>query len=54
MSRDMRLNARQQKATDLALKGHNLFISGGGGTGKSVVIREIKQRLTEAGKNVML
>ncbi|NLD10275.1 MAG: AAA family ATPase [Clostridiales bacterium] len=50
----MRLNARQQKATDLALKGHNLFISGGGGTGKSVVIREIKQRLTEAGKNVML
>ena len=39
------LNDEQQRAYDAALAGFNLFITGGAGTGKSTVVRAIKQRL---------
>lgn len=48
------LNRKQQEALDLAKTGLNLFITGGGGTGKSVVIKAIETALTEKGKRMML
>lgn len=39
------LNAEQQRAYDAALAGYNLFVTGGAGTGKSVLVRALKQRL---------
>ena len=39
------LNAEQQRAYDAALAGFNLFVTGGAGTGKSVLVRSIKRRL---------
>lgn len=39
------LNAEQRRAYDAALAGYNLFVTGGAGTGKSVLVRAIKQRL---------
>lgn len=48
------LNRKQQEALDLAKTGLNLFITGGGGTGKSVVIKAIETALTEKGKRVTL
>ncbi len=39
------LNAEQQRAYDAALSGFNMFITGGAGTGKSVLVRTINSRL---------
>lgn len=36
------LNKEQQYAVDLAVSGKNMFLSGGGGRGKSVVVNEIE------------
>ncbi|KWT67504.1 DNA repair and recombination protein, putative helicase [Hyphomicrobium sulfonivorans] len=41
----MLLNPDQQHAYDAAVAGYNLFVTGGAGTGKSVLVRAIKQRL---------
>lgn len=38
---DVVLNTQQRQALEEAKAGKNLFITGGAGTGKSVVLREI-------------
>lgn len=43
--REEPLTGQQLKAILLAAQGHNLFISGGGGTGKSFLLRELSQLL---------
>ncbi|CAJ2512169.1 Uu.00g051840.m01.CDS01 [Anthostomella pinea] len=42
----------QQDAVDLAVKGHNVFITGSGGCGKSVCVKALRDRLRAMGKNV--
>lgn len=44
----MELNEKQQMAIDKALAGKNLFITGSGGVGKSVVINELSSRLSKS------
>ena len=47
------LNPEQQRALDLVLEGKNIFVTGVGGTGKSVLLREMRRRLEkEMGKVV--
>ena len=46
------LDEEQQKALDLVMSGKNMFITGVGGTGKSVMLKEIKKKLEEKGKVV--
>ena len=41
----LRMNERQSIAVNLASEGHNLFINGAAGTGKSFVLTEIVRRL---------
>ena len=42
------LNAEQQQAFDAVLAGHNMFVTGGAGTGKSVLVRAIRRRLANS------
>jgi ATP-dependent DNA helicase PIF1 len=49
-SRD--LSAQQRRAVDLALRGRNVFITGGGGVGKSVAVRHLVSALRAAGRRV--
>ncbi|KDN66351.1 putative PIF1, partial [Colletotrichum sublineola] len=44
----------QQDAMDLALRGHNLFITGSGGCGKSVLIKALHMNFRARGKKVHL
>ena len=46
------LNRRQRRALNEALKGYNLFITGGAGVGKSYAIKVIIQSLQKSGKSV--
>jgi len=48
------MNTQQKQAIDLAIAGHNLVILGSAGTGKSFVLREIKESLLSLGKSVKL
>lgn len=48
------LNKEQKKALSYALKGDNLFISGGAGTGKSFLLRVIAWELRERRKEVVV
>ena len=48
------MNEEQQSAIDMALQGHNLFLLGSAGTGKSFVIKEIQKRLSETGNTVKI
>lgn len=48
------MNAEQQRALKIVLKGRNVFITGQGGTGKSYLIGEIKKAFTNAGKNLAI
>ena len=49
---DQTLNADQQRALDLVLQGQNVFVTGVGGTGKTVLLRQMRRRLKENGKVV--
>lgn len=48
-SRPIVLDAAQLRCIELALDGKNVFISGGAGTGKSLVLRQVVQQLQERG-----
>ncbi len=48
----MALNQLQQEALDTVLQGHNIFLTGAGGVGKSFLIHRITQELTARGKRV--
>ena len=50
----MGLTKGQQAAVNAVQQGHNTFITGGGGVGKSYVINHIVDMLRSAGKNVMV
>ena len=42
----MSLNEKQAEALNIAEYGHNLLVTGQGGTGKSFLIKEISKALT--------
>lgn len=44
----------QQEAVDYALSGRNVFMTGSGGCGKSVVVRHLLKKLQAEGKNVSI
>jgi len=46
------LGVEQKRALELARKGHNLFITGGAGTGKTFILKEIIRELEDKGKHV--
>ncbi|ORC88583.1 PIF1 helicase-like protein [Trypanosoma theileri] len=46
------LNNEQQQVVDFVLEGYNTYIGGGAGTGKSLLIRVIKQELMNRGLSV--
>ncbi|KAH9599672.1 DNA helicase Pif1-like [Trypanosoma melophagium] len=46
------LNKEQQRVVDFVLEGYNTYIGGGAGTGKSLLIRVIKQELMNRGLSV--
>lgn len=46
------LNAEQQAVLDQVFEGKNVFVTGPGGTGKTLVIRELRRQLEAKGKNV--
>ena len=48
----VQLSHGQANIVSLACKGHNLFVTGQGGTGKSTVVREIISNLQAVGKRV--
>ena len=50
----MALTVGQQKALDLAKAGKNIFLSGGGGVGKTYVAQKIIGELKKAGKEVLI
>lgn len=51
-STEFELSPAQKRAVDLAADGRSLFITGPGGTGKSVVTREVVKALRAAGRKV--
>jgi len=46
------LNAEQQAVIDQVFEGKNVFVTGPGGTGKTLVIRELRRQLEAKGKSV--
>lgn len=46
------LNAAQQHAVHLATSGHNVFITGGAGTGKSFVLKAIVKAIQDQGRRI--
>lgn len=44
----------QEKAIELALKGHNIFLTGKAGTGKSYTLNKIVEALKKKGRNVAI
>jgi ATP-dependent DNA helicase PIF1 len=49
-----KLNPEQERALNLAVQGKNVFITGVGGTGKSVLLREMRERLEKKDKVVAI
>ena len=47
-----RLNAEQHRIQQTALRGHNLLITGQGGSGKSFLVKCIESQLRSQGRNV--
>ena len=54
MDKEMKLSDHQLQALELSKEGRNLFITGGAGTGKSYLIKEIYNELKDDSKNVYL
>ncbi|KAF9876775.1 putative PIF1 [Colletotrichum karsti] len=54
VSKEPPLCEEQQDAMDLAMQGRNLFITGSGGCGKSVLVRALYDRFKAMGKSVYL
>lgn len=50
----MRLKKKQKQALDILKEGHNVFLSGEAGTGKSFVIEEFKKYLDSIGKKYIV
>lgn len=48
------MNREQESALNAVLKGHNIFLTGQGGTGKSFLIGEIKDAFSDAGRNLAI
>lgn len=48
----MELNEQQRKAVEYVLTGHNIFLTGCAGTGKSFTIKTIVEEMKKRGKNV--
>ena len=48
------LTADQEHVLKIVLEGHNVFISGQAGTGKSFLVKEIYKRLKQGGKKVTM
>src|SRR5271170_1904239 len=48
------LSETQMRAMELVFQGHNVFVTGGAGTGKSFLLQELVGRLREAGKRVIV
>ena len=44
----------QEKAIQLALEGHNIFLTGKAGTGKSYTLNKIIEKLQKKGKNLAI
>lgn len=51
---DIQLNDQQQQAFDYVTEGHNVFITGSAGVGKSILIKKIREWGTSASKNVVV
>lgn len=54
MEKNLQLNKEQNNALELALQGTNLFVTGGAGVGKTVLVRWIVDELQRAGKEVIV
>lgn len=50
----MGLTDGQKKALNIALSGKNLFLTGGGGVGKTYIVKKIVSDLEKAGKSVLV
>lgn len=48
------MNKEQEAALKAVLKGHNVFLTGQGGTGKSFLIGKIKDAFSEAGRSLAI
>lgn len=48
------LSDEQSNLLQAALNGHNVFITGQGGSGKSSLAKEIFRKVTEAGRKVAI
>ena len=49
----MNLSTKQSLFAELALAGHNLFLTGKAGTGKSFIVNDTIDKMKKAGKNVV-
>ena len=49
-----RLSEDQHHVLNIVWEGHNVFITGQGGTGKSCLVKEIYKELTRSGKCVAI
>ena len=49
-----RLSEDQRQVLNIVREGHNVFITGQGGTGKSFLVKEIYKELTRSGKRVAI
>lgn len=53
-AKSIKLNEGQQAAVDAIIQGRNVFVTGAGGTGKSIVAHRAVERLEDIGKEVLI